>query len=243
MLLLFYLEMIRVGRSKTTQAKDHPSFPNFSPIVCMTKSTAYGDIGPYLLKNEEGEIFENWYQSRKIYPWVPKNTEVYSRFDRKIIWQQEEEVHIIDNQPTSAYWNWRNRLAKNPDAVRYPCGFHHRSKCVGAIHNGQIYDYLTGRVEIYAKEYIRLVRQTETYRNLLSRLRQGENLLIIESDGPHQESLEKYKQTYGVGDDFIQNQTALMNRRSLEIFLNDSHHAFGHGYCLAWALLSDLNQI
>ena len=61
----------------------------------------------------------------------------------------------------------------------------------------------------------------------------GENLLIIEVDGPHQESLEYYKETYGVGDDFIIDNTIIANQENLDLMINDTKHAYGHGYVLA----------
>ncbi len=36
--------MIRVGRIVKNKK---PSYPNFKPIIVLTKSSAYGDLGPY----------------------------------------------------------------------------------------------------------------------------------------------------------------------------------------------------
>lgn len=47
-----------------------PSYPNFTKIICMTSSTAYGDLGPYVLKNNKNQIIENIYQASKIYETV-----------------------------------------------------------------------------------------------------------------------------------------------------------------------------
>ena len=52
--------MIRVGRIIYSHGGPiYPSYPGFSPIVCLTKSSAYGSLGPYVLKTEEGWIMEN----------------------------------------------------------------------------------------------------------------------------------------------------------------------------------------
>ena len=61
--------------------------------------------------------------------------------------------------------------------------------------------------------------------------------MIIEVDGPHQESLNYYKHTYGVSEDFIDKNTISVNENNMKIMLNDTKHPFGHGYCLAMALL------
>ncbi len=48
---------VRVGRI----TDKHPSYVGFIPIVIMTKSSKYGAISPYCLKNESGHIMENIY--------------------------------------------------------------------------------------------------------------------------------------------------------------------------------------
>jgi hypothetical protein len=41
-----------------------------------------------------------------------------------------------------------------------------------------------------------------------------------------------YKETYNVGDDFIESDTILVNEDNMRIMLNDPKHPYGHGYCL-----------
>lgn len=60
-------------------------------------------------------------------------------------------------------------------------------------------------------------------------IRKGKNILIIEVDGPHQEYLNYYKETYSVPDDFIVNGTILATPKYLDIMLNDTKSPFGHG--------------
>lgn len=46
--------MIRVGRITYTKGKPtYPKWPGFKSVVVMTKSSAYGELGPYCLKDEE----------------------------------------------------------------------------------------------------------------------------------------------------------------------------------------------
>jgi len=128
--------------------------------------------------------------------------------------------------------------------IRYPVGYNHRSKCLFAIkdlNNPVPLDYVQSRIQIYLPLYVELVRKEAQYTELLNKVRRGENILIIEVDGPHQESLDYYKEKYNIGDDFIQNKTMLCTKENLNIMLYDTKHAFGHGYCLAVALLMDLN--
>jgi hypothetical protein len=67
--------------------------------------------------------------------------------------------------------------------------------------------------------------------------KKGENLLIIEVDGPHEEDLEYYMKKYDVKKDFIENNTMLVNEENIKVMLNDGKHPYGHGYCLACELL------
>ena len=69
---------------------------------------------------------------------------------------------------------------------------------------------------------------------LRERLLKGENLLIIEVDGP--KNPEYYKEKYGEND-LIQNDTMLITEHNIKIMINDPKYSFGHGYCLACALM------
>jgi hypothetical protein len=74
------------------------------------------------------------------------------------------------------------------------------------------------------------VQEQEMFKTLQQRLNNGENLLIIEIDGPYQESLEYYKEKYGVNNNFIENDTMLVTSTNIGVMLKDSN-------CLAMALL------
>lgn len=252
---------IRVGTIKFADKgkKIYPSYEGFENIEVMTASTAYGDLGPYILKDEEGRIMENVWQFSKIYREVPATTQKYSRWDGTITWSHPKETHIDDDGvPTEKYWEWRNKGFYNEYAVRYPVGFGNMHKCVGTIllsdsndlYGGkvadgeyEVVDYITARKCIYSPLYKKLARQQPKYKILLDKLRNGENLLIMEVDGPQQKSLEYYKQTYGVEDDFIEDNTILITKDTLDLMMNDTKHPYGHGYCLSDALLEDLEGL
>lgn len=227
--------MIRVGR-KTDRST--PSFPGFTPIIVLTKSSEYGDLGPYELKDEQGRIMENVYQYSKVYASVPESTQRYSRWDPKIIWNWPAEQHVVGTTVNQNYWRWRQAGMNNPYPVRYPVGFYQRKNCICSISDqGEALDYVGSRKKIYYPLYVRLVKNQKRFWDLYQRVRNGENLLIIEVDGPHQESLEYYKEKYQVKDDFIQNNTTLVTPENMKIMLEDTKHPFGHGYCLGMALM------
>lgn len=263
--------MIRIGRCTYDKKFDRtdPEFSNFTQIIVLMKSSAYGSLGPYLLKNEKGQIMENIWQFSKIYATVPISLQRYSRYDPTIIWEQDAETHIDKGNLTEEYWQWRKRGLNNEYPVRYPLGFGKQHNCSGAYYNEinslendepfkniditnssvicqtieedtfkiKNLNYIQGRKIIYLPVYTELVKKERQFKELQKRLKKGENLLIIEVDGPHQESLGYYKQNYGVADNFIENNTMLATGENIKIMLNDVKHPFGHGYCLAMTLL------
>lgn len=222
-----------------------PSYPGFTKILVLTKSTEYGSLGPYVLTDEKDRIMENVWQFQKLYKTVPAACEKLSRYDKTIIWQHPEETHIDKNKNiTEKYWKWREKGMNNKYYVRYPVGFNNMSKCVCAIKEfddgtfSEPLDYIQARKHIYVPLYCRLVKKQKQFKELQNRLKNGEKLLIIEVDGPHQESLDYYKEKYHVADNFITNYTIEVTKENMEIMLNDPKHPFGHGYCLAMALLN-----
>ena len=238
---------IRVGRVINGQ---RPIYPDFTEIYSLTKSTPYGDLSPYCLKNSEGVILENLWQFSKLYQWVPKTIQTYSRWDSRIIWNHSEEIHVIKDNSGKIkiqleYWNWRRKGFQANDAIRYPVGFHHRQNCLAVILDGKPLNYIDSRKKLYLPAYLEAVthrttlspKQHPTFLKLKRRLNEGEKLLITEIDGPHQESLYYYQEKYGIDETFIERNSMEASKYNLEIMLNDNKHPFGHGYCLAWALL------
>lgn len=67
-----------------------------------------------------------------------------------------------------------------------------------------------------------MVKIHPTFHKLQKWLKEGKNLLIIEIDAAHQESLDYYKKKYGVEDNFIEKDTMLATKENLEIMLNDT---------------------
>jgi hypothetical protein len=241
--------MIRVGRrqySKNGSFTD-PSFEGFTPIIVMTYSYKdWYELSPYALKNNKDQILENIWQFSKVYKNVPNYTAFYSRYNKKIIWTHNAETHIDNNgNLTDKYWKWRSKGMNTSNAIRYPVGFKHRHECVYAIEEEKTdyskiskkLNYIESRKKIYVPLYISLAKKQSKFTKLKKMLNDN-NLLIIEVDGPHEESMNYYKQKYNVSDNFITDSTILVNKKNMNILLNDKKHAFGHGYCLGMALLN-----
>lgn len=233
--------MIRVG-SCTRSSKDRvlPKYPNFKPIFCLTKSTPYGSLGPYCLFTEEGYCMENIWQFSKVYNNVPAQ-HIINRRNGIVEWTYPY-VKMLDDEGniTDDYKIWRETGFKCKYPIRYPAGFNNRKNCLYAletINSTEKLDYIQSRKRIYYPVYKKLVEKQPQFAELKERLARGENLLIIEVDGPVQSDLDYYKEKYNVPDNFIEGDSSLMTQESLNIFINDPKNPFGHGYCLAGCLL------
>jgi hypothetical protein len=233
---------VRVGRViyDNKGVRHDPVYPNFTNIVVLTKSSKYGSISPYVLTDDKGRIMENIWQFSKVYKNVPKTVSRYSRWDDTVIWDYPAEKHVDENDDLlPEYWNWRRKGMNCKYPIRYPVGYKNRKNCLYCImkKDGKKLDYIEARKKIYLPVYTKLVKKQPQFLELKERLEKGENLLILDVDGPHQESLDYYKEKYNCSNDFIETDSVLVTKENMNIFLNDPKHSFGHGYCLGLALL------
>ena len=239
---------VRVGTIKG--ANDRLRYKDYKTIVCLTKSTAYGDLGPYVLKDDQGVIIENRWQFSKVYADVPKTKQYYSQWDNTVVWdhpaehhvdEKEDEYHLLDK-----YWKWREKGFKNEYFVRYPVGKSNMGKCLFSLddNSDEALDYVQARKKIYWKYYKDAVIKQPKFKKLKKMLKEGQKPLIVEVDGPRQESLDYYIKKYKVPKNWIENKTIEVNEENMKILVNDTTHCFGHGFCLASALLNiDIEQL
>lgn len=190
--------MIRVGRCTYSSGKKiDPEYPGFTKIVVMMKShSKWWPLSPYELKNDNGHIMENIWQFSKVYATIPQTIQYKSRYDKTIIWSSSKEKHYKNGQLLPAYHEWRHKGMNAPYAIRYPVGFENRSKCLFALkeENGEPLNYIESRKAIYVPVYCDFVRKQPLFTDLQKRLQKGEQLLIVEVDGPHSESLSYYQE-------------------------------------------------
>jgi hypothetical protein len=214
-------------------------------------------INPFDLKNERNQIMEDIWQFSRLYRYVPRSKQYKSRWDKTVIWDHPAEIHVdpgtdVINEKGKA---WILKGLNNKEAVRYPATYEHRVNCIGVLPPAlrlrleagekdvviKVSDLLNipeGRKQVYIQEYTQLLIQHPLYKELQARLLKGENLLICEIDGPRQDSLQYYKDNYNVDDTFIENHTMLATEKNLDILLHDGKHSYGHGFCVARALLA-----
>jgi hypothetical protein len=84
-----------------------------------------------------------------------------------------------------------------------------------------------------------LLNLSKSFREGLPNVRQlknGENIMICEIDVPAKNKKGEY------GKDCDENNICYMSIAKLELLLQDTNEAFGHGLCLAYSLLVDLQN-
>ncbi len=248
-------QYIKSTTDKPKQYKDYEAIN-----VLKWNNSKWKTLCPYYLKTDGNEtnkndgniIFENFYQGCKVYDKV-YDIKVYpSKYqtnDPKYLWW--EFVPIIDtgdilvdennNINYNTYNRWKNSLWNCKHPIRYPNKFSNKtnvkfSLCIDT--NGVIetrMNYLQSRKEIYVKEYVRLIKNIKEYNILLDKLKNNQNIMICEVDVPAKHKKGEYN---NCDNDNICELTIDI----LEKMLNDTSEAFGHGLCLAYALLLDLKQ-
>lgn len=239
-----------------------PSYSGFTPIICLTKSSDYGMLSPYCLTtpvkfdNDPKTyqcLIENYYQFSKLYRSVLATVQTRSRYDRTVIWKWPA-TKFVDDVPNVGptmrleYLDWRKAGMTNPEPIRYPVGYNNMNSCwcsikqgPNGLDSGKPLSYIEARKEIYLPAYVDSVKKHPEFHKLKSRLDSGENLLIIEVDCCQDRSLSYYKETYSHAEidwsTFIENGTMLVTKAKLDLLINDSKERYGHGFCLAGALL------
>jgi hypothetical protein len=230
-----------------------PELTGYTTIVVLTPSTKWGMLGPYCLKNNEGHLMENIWQFAKVFGTELKSNKEYhwahrcKKYAGVVIWEYDGGIHINDDgELTDEYWLWRKKGMECQYPIRYPNGYKNKRNTLFTVKNKdnlKHLNYIDARKKIYLPVYCDLVKKHPKFAELKSMLKTN-NLLIIDIDGPHYESIKYYKEKYNVSDDFItENHTINCDTNNMKILLNDSKHSFGHGYCLALALLDKENEI
>jgi hypothetical protein len=251
--------MIATQQIKSTISKPINLDEYESINVLKWNNSKWKNLCPYLLKtdgnevysNQGGILFENFYQGCKIYDIVYENEVYPSRYyinNPNYLWWKFTPINpsgdiIIENDIINydKYFHWRNSLWDCKYPIRYPNKIHRRKNtkfalCINKEGTEQRFDYISTRKELYVKEYIRLIKVLPEYTKLLNKLKDGKNIMICEVDVPAKNKRGEY------GNDCDDNNICFMSLEKLEKLLNDSNEAFGHGLCLAYSLLIDLNM-
>lgn len=178
---------VRVGRCDYRRGCHYAEVPGFTAVLCISKDPVYSALSPFVLRDSDGVLVENRWQFSKIYRKVPEV--------KQKNWYHWSETHIDDKgEPNRAYWAWRSKGFVHRKPVRFPVGRENRKTCVGAIADddekkARFLNYVESRKKIYVLRYTAALKLSPVYQGLKRRLLNGENLLIIDIDGPHKAAM------------------------------------------------------
>jgi len=146
---------------------------------------------------------------------------------------------------------WNHALRYNTQPIRYPvtADIEERGKCIG-VYDPQhcksknvrhlIKIPKESRRKVYFRDYFDALNR-EKDNPKLKLLQQwhdnGQNLNFVDVDGIKSRSMQHYKDTYGVEDDFCDRDTVLINEKNLRILLDDPKESCGHTFALAAHLM------
>ena len=135
---------------------------------------------------------------------------------------------------TDAFWKWRKAGFENDKAVRYPNGFNHRSECKFSLWQNdkgewERLDYVRARAKIYASVYEDLVKKEDDFKKIKTMLQNGQNILLVDVDGPKYAEDAPYNQT--------EDCSIEINEETLPLLLKNTSQPFCHCYALAGTLL------
>jgi hypothetical protein len=231
--------------------REPPSVPGFETVVIHTSAKNFGGtLSPYQLKNERGQICENWWQFSKVNKSVTEQNISVSRYHpEQIVWQHPAEFHVKDDQILPQYWDWRKKGMNNWYPVRYPNGYEGRKNVLFALwpktpdlvnsRDEKDYnrlDYIEARKVIYYGEYARLAPRNAEFQKMQARMQRGRSFLIAEVDGPDPDlSYPPYNRISR------SNPGLVMNEKTATLLMNDRKKPFGHGYTIACLLLGGEN--
>lgn len=220
----------KIRIAQQMKGRSYAIVEGFVQIPCWSRGKGdWKQLSPFYLKfNYEGRetIFESFWQSFKVWERVDKQN--------KPCWKWPAETHISaenPNKPNEKWEKWHDAVMYHNEAIRRPNGkaipkySYYNDKCLGLIE---------ARQQIYIPFLKQLYRNNPVYKTLLQKFKNGENLLLIEPDGPF---LDVYPQGLEVDLQLLHDLINVTNYANEGY--PEKYRAYGHGLCLATCLLED----
>ena len=169
---------IRIGQQ--SRGNPYPSYSNFETIPAWSRGAGkWKQLSPFYLKMQENVIFENFWQSHKVWEKVDKQ--------KTVNWTYPAEIHVdLNGEPNSNWFKWHNKLKYHDLPVRRPNG--RNIPLYSYWVNNKKLNLIESRKEIYIPYLKQIYRATPVYYELLDKLKKGKNIMIVEPDGPLYES-------------------------------------------------------
>ena len=138
--------------------------PSDVVVVDTTSNTSinYKELSPFVLSAPPAKNFENLWQFSKVY----------------------RQYADALNNPTSAYYEWRDKGFNDIQAHRYPMG--KGAVPLYSLWDGERLGYIEARKQIYAVEYASHVQLTVSYQHLMDTYaeccRTNKELILLDYD-------------------------------------------------------------
>jgi hypothetical protein len=233
----------RIGRIRIGQqnrAKPYPKYDGFEEIAAWSRGKQpWKQLSPFFLGPvkfinaegglEEAQIFENFWQSFKVW----ENVEKVNKKE----WLWPAEQHVTGELPNEMWYNWHQTLLHHNQPVRRPNGrvvplyawwFNQETQEYEKL------DTIAARRKIYIPYLKQLYRAHPTYNLLLQKLRQGINLMLIEPDGP---LVDAYPNGREISLELLEELIGKMNYGAEGY--PGRYAPYGHTFVLATCLLED----
>jgi hypothetical protein len=235
---------VRVGgKSKRGENGGYAEAPKgFKLLAIISRGKKpYNQLSPFFLGPYEDEnlglecqIFENLWQFSKVYENISDH-EVKKKIDGKSIslWKQKKETHAKKNEKNEwviqpEWYAWRKKGFECKHPLRHPNGTVRKNgPPLFSFYGNECLTYVEARKKIYFPIYKNLIRKSKIYKEILEMVEKGQNILLIDVDGP---DVTKYPN--GIK----------MTRKYISEIIEDTSILFGHGYACADALLEDLGE-
>jgi hypothetical protein len=223
------IENKKIGKIRVAQQAKGRSYPvvnGFENIPAWSRGKGrWKELSPFHIKFADGTIFENFFQSHKTWRKVDKQN--------KKDWAWPAQIHVDDNEnPNTDWYEWHNALLAHDMPVRRPNG---KAIPLYSFWNGERLGVVESRKQIYIHYLQQLYRAHPVYMELLEKVKNGENIMIIEPDGPY---LDAYPHGLEVDLQMLKDLISVTNY-SKEGY-PEKYRPFGHGMVIVLTLLEDL---
>jgi hypothetical protein len=214
---------IRIGQQM--KGRSYPSYEKYEIIPAWSRGKGeWKLLSPFYLKFPDKVIFENFYQSFKVW-------EIVNKQNGKN-WKWKEETHIDENgNPNKNWFTWHEKLMNHQLPVRRPNG---KAIPLYSFWENKKLGIVEARENIYIPYLKKLFRQSDIYYKLLDKIKNGINILIVEPDGPF---LDVYPNGLEVNPQLLKDLIKVTNY-SKEGY-PEKYRPYGHSYVLATCLFED----
>jgi len=211
-----------------------PTFTNYDATSASTQKLEgkriRDDFSPMLIGPIEGAlIFENFWQYLKVYKELGhidtkgNITKDFLNFKKKGFGLTKGKRHPPEIKTGEFLKDPKGNYIRDAQRKR-------RSKYLipaFSYYKGNTYNYIDARKYIYAPGYASIVKNSKSFKELKKRVEKGENVQIMDFDGPPDGDIEV---------DNVEMKSHVVTKELLKNKINDPKSPFGHGYVLAGLL-------